>query len=295
MKILLFGGNGQVGSALKPLLSGIGDLCVATRQDVDFRDPVGLEPFIRSISPDVIVNAAAYTAVDRAEEEPDLARTVNAVAPGILAHEADRLGATLIHYSTDYVFDGTGDRPWTEEDSVNPLSVYGRSKAEGERRVLQSASQAFILRTSWVYSIDGHNFLKTILRASSAKETLDVVCDQIGSPTGSALIAEITANVIERRAQIEPGVYHLTASGFTSWFEYASRLIEMAKMHAANGLIVTRAVNPIKSIDRPSPASRPLNSRLNTDKLQRALGREFPSWQEGVDEVAAKVLKETLL
>lgn len=295
MKILLFGGNGQVGSALKPILSGIGDLCVATRKDVDFSDPVRLGPYIRSISPDVIVNAAAYTAVDRAQEEPDLAHIVNAVAPGILAQEAARLGATLVHYSTDYVFDGSGDRPWAEEDSVNPLSVYGRSKAEGEQRVLQSACRAFIFRTSWVYSIDGHNFLKTILRAASTRETLDVVCDQIGSPTGSALIAEITGDVIERRAEIEHGVYHLTAAGFTNWFEYASYLIEMAKMHAAKGFIATRAVNPIKSIDRPSPAPRPLNSRLNTDKLQRALGLEFPSWQEGVDDVAAKLMKEKLL
>ena len=295
MKILLFGSNGQVGSALKPILSGIGDVRVATRKDVDFSDPVGLGPFIRSASPDVIVNAAAYTAVDLAEEEPDLAHTVNAVAPGILAHEAERLAATLIHYSTDYVFDGTGDRPWTEKHRVNPLSVYGKSKAEGERRVLQSTSQAFILRTSWVYSVDGHNFLKTILRAASTKETLDVVSDQMGSPTGSSLIAEITGDVIERRAQIEPGIYHLAASGFTSWFEYASHIIEIAKTHAAEGFIATRAVNPIKSIDRPSPAPRPLNSRLNTDRLQRALGREFPSWQEGVDDVAAKLIREDLL
>ncbi len=294
MKILLFGGNGQVGASLQPILSKMGSLIVATRKDVDFTDTERLGLFVRAASPDLVVNAAAYTAVDRAEVEPDLAHQVNSLAPEVLAQETERLGATLVHYSTDYVFDGSGIDPWREDDAPNPLNIYGKTKLEGEMRVLDATSRAYILRTSWVYSAHGHNFLKTILRAARSQDVLAVVDDQIGTPTGSELIASVTKNIIDRRADMAAGVYHLAASGFVSWFDYATHLIGAARQTAGANLQV-REVTPAKTANRPSAAPRPLNSRLDTSKLSAALGISLPPWQEGVDQLVAKVIGDELL
>ncbi len=294
MKILLFGGNGQVGASLQPILSKMGSLIVATRKDVDFTDTERLGRFVRAASPDLVVNAAAYTAVDRAEVEPELAHQVNSLAPEVLAQETERLGATLVHYSTDYVFDGSGIDPWREADAPNPLSIYGKTKLEGEMRVLDATSRAYILRTSWVYSAHGHNFLKTILRAARSQDVLEVVNDQIGAPTGSELIASVTKNIIDRRADMAAGVYHLAASGFVSWFDYATHLIGAARQTAGANLQV-REVTPTKTANRPSAAPRPLNSRLDTSKLSAALGISLPPWQEGVDQLVAKVIGDELL
>ena len=294
MNILLLGANGQVGSALHSLLKNACTLTAATRQEADFEKPDQLALFIRSLRPDVIVNAAAYTAVDRAESEPDLAYMINAAAPELLAIEAEKLGATLIHYSTDYVFEGQGQTPWRETDTPNPLSVYGKTKLEGEQKVLQACAKTFILRTSWVYSAGGHNFLKTILKAARTRETLEVVDDQVGSPTGADLIASMTQKIIQRRTDIEPGVYHLAASGYVSWCDYASHIVAKAQ-RLKPGTLAVRAVTPIKTSERPSPAPRPSNSRLDTRKLQKALGCTLPAWQKGVDEVVTQIVKDELL
>lgn len=294
MKILLLGCNGQVGTSLQPILQKMGTLSVATRQDADFTDIASLQQCVRDALPDVIINAAAYTAVDRAESEPELAHQVNSLAPEVLAQEAERLGATLVHYSTDYVFDGSGSDPWRENDKPNPLSVYGKTKLEGEMRVLNATSRAYVLRTSWVYSAHGHNFLKTILRAARSNDVLEVVDDQIGAPTGSELIASLTKDIINLRAEIETGVYHLAASGFVSWFDYATHVIGAARQMPGANLQV-REINPVKTANRPSAAPRPLNSRLGTSKLSAALGVRLPPWQEGVDELVEKVIGDNLL
>lgn len=272
----------------------MGDLTVAIRENVSLTDTENLRRFLITASPNVIVNAAAYTAVDRAEREPAIAHQVNALAPEVIAREAEQLGATLVHYSTDYVFDGSGDLPWREEDAPNPLSIYGKTKLEGEQRILAATRRAYILRTSWVYSAHGHNFLKTILRAARSNDTLAVVDDQIGAPTGSELIASVTREVIEQRADVATGVYHLAASGFASWFDYATHVIERARQLPGSHLKV-RTVNPTKTTDRPSAAARPLNSRLDTSKLSAALGLSLPPWQEGVDQLVAKLIGDELL
>ena len=294
MNILLLGSNGQVGSALAPLLKGSCNLTAATRQEADFEKLDQLALFVRSAKPNIIVNAAAYTAVDRAESEPDRAHMVNAAAPELLAIEAEKLGAALIHFSTDYVFEGRGETPWSETDNPKPLSVYGKTKLEGEQKVLQACARAFILRTSWVYSAGGHNFLKAILRAARARETLEVVDDQVGSPTGADLVAAMTQKIIERRTDIEHGVYHLAASGYVSWFDYAAHIVAHAQ-RLQPGAWAVRAVTPIKTSERPSPAPRPSNSRLDTRKLQKALGCTLPAWQKGVDEVVAQIVEDEFL
>ncbi len=294
MNVLLLGSSGQVGSALRPLLEGSCNLTAATRREADFEKAGQLASLVRSTKPDIIINAAAYTAVDRAENEPGIAHMVNAAAPETLAIEAEKIGATFIHFSSDYVFDGRGEAPWSEADSPNPLSVYGKTKLEGEQKVLQACTRAIILRTSWVYSASGHNFIKAILQAALARETLEVVDDQVGSPTGADLIASITQKIIERHKEIEPGVYHLAASGYVSWFDYASHILAHAQRLKPDAWAV-RTVKPIKTSARPSPAPRPSNSRLNTGKLQKALGCTLAAWQEGVDAVVLQLVKGGLL
>jgi dTDP-4-dehydrorhamnose reductase len=294
MNILLLGSTGQVGSALVLLLKPACNLTAATRQDADFENLEKLALYIRSARPDVIINSAAYTAVDRAESEPALAYLVNAAAPEVVAIEAEKLGARLIHYSTDYVFQGDGDTPWGEVDTPKPLSIYGKTKLEGEQKILKACSSAFILRTSWVYSAGNSNFLKSILKAALKRQTLEVVDDQIGSPTGADLIASMTQKIIETRAAIEPGIYHLAASGYVSWFDYAERIIAHAKRLEPDAWAV-RSIMPIKSDSLASPAPRPLNSRLDTKKLQAALHCSVPAWHEGVDATVRKVLKDGLL
>jgi dTDP-4-dehydrorhamnose reductase len=258
----------------------------------DFSNPAGLADTVRALRPDVIVNAAAHTAVDKAESEPELARTLNATAPGVLAEEAARLGAWLVHYSTDYVFDGSGSRPWVETDTPAPLSVYGRTKWEGEQRIQQSGAQHLILRTSWVYAARGGNFAKTMLRLAQERERLTVIDDQWGAPTGADLLADVTAHAI-RQLQARPqdaGLYHLVAGGETNWHSYAKYVLAQAQQAQPAIQLKASEVAPVPTSAFPTPAVRPHNSRLNTHKLQATFGLTLPHWQQGV----ARMLQEVL-
>ncbi|MED7667600.1 dTDP-4-dehydrorhamnose reductase [Pseudomonas moraviensis subsp. stanleyae] len=297
MRILLLGKNGQVGWELQRSLAPLGELIALDRiaRDGlcgDLSDPDALRTTVRQINPDVIVNSAAYTAVDKAESEADLALLVNGQAVQVLAEEAAMSSAWLIHYSTDYVFSGTGSSPWLETDSVGPLNKYGKSKLAGEQAIIASGCKHLIFRTSWVYGSRGNNFAKTMIRLAKDRDTLNVVSDQIGAPTGADLIADVTALAI-RQVPRQPelsGVYHLAASGEVSWHEYASHVIAFA---LANGeqLAVT-AVNPIETIAYPTPAQRPLNSRLNTQKLRDKFSLHLPDWQSGVNRMLREVLNK---
>jgi dTDP-4-dehydrorhamnose reductase len=290
MKILLFGKTGQVGWELQRSLAPLGDLVALDRTSEglcgELTDLDGIAATVRSVRPDVVVNTAAYTAVDRAESEPDLCRTINAAAPEVMALEAERLGAWMIHYSTDYVFDGSGTRPWNEDDTPAPINVYGRTKAEGEARLAAASSRNLIFRTSWVYADRGANFLRTMLRLAQEREHLSVVDDQWGAPTGAALIADVTAHAL-RAALGSPslgGLYHLTAQGETSWYGYAKHLIEAAR---GCGWPVKASLRAVPSSAYPTAARRPHNSRLNNSKLEKAFGLRLPPWQQGVERVVA--------
>lgn len=297
MKILLLGGNGQVGWELRRALAPLGALVAPLRNDVgglaaDLAQPETLRETVRQVAPDVIVNAAAYTAVDRAESEPVLANSVNAIAPGVLALEAAARGAWLVHYSTDYVFDGSGSAPWREDDITGPLNVYGASKLAGEAAIRASGCRHLILRTSWVYAMRGSNFAKTMLRLARERETLDVVDDQIGAPTGADLIADVTAHAL-RSAIADAalsGTYHLTAAGATSWHGYARHLLATAAANGAKLKALHEAVRPVPSTAWPTPARRPSNSRLDTARLNSAFGLRMPPWQDGVERFVAELL-----
>ncbi|MDR0479676.1 MAG: dTDP-4-dehydrorhamnose reductase [Burkholderiaceae bacterium] len=301
MKILLLGPHGQVGWELQRSLAPLGEVIARHRQNGgDLSDLDALAATVRQIGPQVIVNAAAYTAVDQAEREPELARRVNADAPAVLAREAAACGAALVHYSTDYVFDGSGDAPWREDDAPAPLSVYGQTKLDGERAVeaalrptLQAGGSGYlILRTSWVYAARGGNFAKTMLRLARERERMTVVADQWGAPTGAELLADATALALARllRDSALSGLYHLTASGTTTWFDYARLVIEEARcMQPAHDLKV-REVAPIDTADWPTPAQRPLNSRLDCRKVQAAFDLRLPPWQDGVRRMIREIL-----
>jgi dTDP-4-dehydrorhamnose reductase len=296
MNILLLGKGGQVGWELQRSLSVLGQVTAldfdSTEHCGDFSNPAGLADTVRALRPDIIVNAAAHTAVDKAESEPDLARTLNATAPGVLAQEAARLGAWLVHYSTDYVFDGSGTRPWVETDAPAPLSVYGRTKWEGEQLIAQSGAKHLILRTSWVYAARGGNFAKTMLRLAQERERLTVIDDQWGAPTGADLLADVTAHAI-RHLQDRPqdaGLYHLVASGETNWHLYAKYVLAQAQQAQPAIELKATEVVPVPTSAFPTPARRPHNSRLNTQKLQATFGLTLPHWQQGV----ARMLQEAL-
>ena len=296
MKILLLGKNGQVGWELQRSLAPLGEVTALDRYSTDFCGDLGnlagLRETVQRLRPQVIVNAAAHTAVDKAESEPELARTLNATAPGVLAQEAARLGAWLVHYSTDYVFDGSGTRPWVETDAPAPLSVYGRTKLEGEQRIQQSGCKHLILRTSWVYAARGGNFAKTMLRLAQERERLTVIDDQWGAPTGADLLADVTAHAI-RHLQARPqdaGLYHLVASGETNWHLYAKYVLAQAQQAQPAIELKATEVVPVPTSAFPTPARRPHNSRLNTQKLQATFGLTLPHWQQGV----ARMLQEAL-
>jgi dTDP-4-dehydrorhamnose reductase len=296
MNILLFGKGGEVCWELQRSLSVLGNVTAldfnSQEHCGDFSNPAGLADTVRALRPDVIVNAAAHTAVDKAESEPELARTLNATAPGVLAEEAARLGAWLVHYSTDYVFDGSGSRPWVETDTPAPLSVYGRTKWEGEQRIQQSGAQHLILRTSWVYAARGGNFAKTMLRLAQERERLTVIDDQWGAPTGADLLADVTAHAI-RQLQARPqdaGLYHLVAGGETNWHSYAKYVLAQAQQAQPAIQLKASEVAPVPTSAFPTPAVRPHNSRLNTHKLQATFGLTLPHWQQGV----ARMLQEVL-
>jgi len=291
LTILLFGCNGQVGSELQQSLQPLGKVVAldvtSSEYCGDFTNPEAIAETIRMVKPDVIVNAAAYTAVDKAESEPELAFLINAQTPGILAEEADKIGAWLIHYSTDYVFDGSGVQPWKETDMPNPLSVYGASKLQGECNIAAKCSKHVILRTSWVFAAQGANFAKTMLRLSQERDALSVVDDQIGAPTGARLLAELTANIIPKVMHDDSlaGLYHAVAAGETSWYDYARFVIDCARKRGVAIKVRDENIRPVASNQFPTPAKRPANSRLDTNKLREAFGLQLPYWQIGVEEM----------
>ncbi len=285
--ILLLGAGGQVGRELQALLPTLGQLRTADRAAADLADAAGLRAFVREARADVIVNAAAYTAVDKAESEPELATAINVVAPGVIAEEAARSGACLVHYSTDYVFDGRKDGPYEEDDATGPLQVYGRTKLAGERAIQAACERHLILRTSWVYAAHGHNFVRTMLRLAAERDTLRVVADQFGAPTSARLIAASTVKALRRLLAGAPawGLYHLTAQGATSWHAFAQRVITRG-LEAGLALCATSdSVVPITSAEYPVPAARPLNSRLACGRFERAFGVTLPPWGDDVDLV----------
>lgn len=293
MKILLFGKNGQVGWELQRSLAPLGELVALGSDCGNFTDLEGLAEKVRAIAPDVIVNAAAYTAVDQAESEPELARTVNALAPALLAQEAEKLNAWLIHYSTDYVFDGSGDKPWVETDPVCPLNVYGSTKLEGEHQIRQSGCKYLIFRTSWVYGARGGNFAKTMLRLAQQRDSLKVIDDQIGAPTGADLLADVTAHAI-RTARHNPdlsGIYHLAAGGETSWHGYAGFVLDFARRSGV--MLKAEKIEPVPTGAFPTHARRPHNSRLNTAKLQNTFNLYLPHWQPGVERMLIEILEKS--
>ena len=284
MRILLTGCAGQLGRELKRSLCCLGEVIACDRQEFDLADPDALRDALRDAAPTVIVNAAAHTAVDKAESEPELAMAINAIAPGVLAEEAKRLGALLIHYSTDYVFDGTKPAPYTEDDSPAPLSVYGRSKREGELAIAAADGRHLIFRTSWVYGLHGANFMKTMLRLGKERDELRVVGDQIGAPTWSRHLADVTALVLARK-DIPNGLYHLAAAGETSWHGYAEAIFYEAQRV---GLMdKSPVVHRITSADYPLPAARPANSRLDCSRFRRDFDLTLPDWRTGLIDCLA--------
>ncbi len=278
MKVLISGRNGQVAQALLTSLQGLGEIICLGRAELDLADVDAVRAQVHALRPDLIINAAAYTAVDQAESEPAQAFAINAIAPGVLAEEAKALGVPLIHYSTDYVFDGSKNSPYLENDASQPLGVYGQSKLAGEQAIASVGGDYLILRTSWVYSLYGRNFLLTMQRLLQEREELRVVSDQIGAPTWAGTIADTTRALIEQWQAGSPGawgIYHLTGQGETSWFGFASAIGEHLK---AAGKPCARLV-PIASSEYPTPAQRPANSRLDCSRLQTAWNVRLPQWQ----------------
>jgi len=293
MKIVLLGPKGQLGWELQRSLAPLGELIALDRsQGADLADPQALAALVRSHAPRVIVNAAAYTAVDKAETEQALCRAVNADSPAALAEVARDLGALLVHYSTDYVFDGGGTEPRDEGAQTGPLSVYGATKLAGEQAIQSSGRAHLILRTSWVYAARGGNFAKTMLRLAAEREQLKVTNDQIGAPTGADLLADVSAHLI-RATLARPelsGLYHLVAAGETSWHAYARHVIEFARARGTAIKVAPDQILPIATTEYPTPARRPLNSRLSTAKLQQAFGLTLPDWRTGVERMLTEIL-----
>lgn len=284
MKILLAGCAGQLGRELKRSLACLGELAACDRHQLDLAEADALRATLRAVAPTVIVNAAAYTAVDKAESDPVAADAINARAPGILAEEAQRLGALLIHYSTDYVFDGAKTTAYTEDDIVAPLSAYGRSKLAGELAIAASGARHLIFRTSWVYGLHGANFMKTMLRLGRERDELRVVADQVGAPTWTRHLADVTALILSRR-DVPDGLYHLSAAGETSWHGYAEAIFSEAQR--AGLMERSPLVHRIASADYPLPAARPANSRLDCAKFRRDFGLALPDWRIGLADCLA--------
>ncbi|MBB3194463.1 dTDP-4-dehydrorhamnose reductase [Roseateles terrae] len=293
MKLLLLGKSGQLGWELQRALAPLGTLVSLDRTDGgDLSDSDALAATVRRVAPEVIVNAAAYTAVDKAESEEAAARQINATAVGVLAAEARALGALLVHYSTDYVFDGSGDQARDESAATGPLSAYGRTKLEGERLIAEHGADALVLRTSWVYAARGGNFAKTMLRLAAEREQLKVVADQIGAPTGADLLADVTAHLVRSATADRSlcGVYHAVASGATSWHQYAQHVLRRAAAKGVTLKVQAEQVEAIPTSAYPVPAPRPLNSRLDNRALQSRFGLVMPHWQTGVDRMLDEIL-----
>ncbi len=293
MKILLLGKNGQVGWELQRALAPLGEVIALGRENGgDLADSDSLKANVRSIAPQVIVNAAAYTAVDKAENEAELAMQINCHAPAMLAREAQALGAMLLHYSTDYVFDGSGDQARAEGAATAPLSVYGKTKLAGEDAIQSSGCLHLILRTSWVYAARGGNFAKTMLRLATERDQLKVIADQIGAPTGAELLADLSAHMLQATFG-DPalgGIYHATASGETSWYDYAAFVIDYARRQGRPIRVEADQLLPIPTSEYPTAAQRPLNSRLSSAKLQQNFDLCLPPWQQGVERMLCEIL-----
>jgi len=296
MKILLIGKNGQVGWELQRSLMPLGEVIALDRSQCDLSFPETIPAIVQRVKPNIIVNAAAYTAVDKAEEEEELATAINSTSVGVLAEEAKKLNALLLHYSTDYVFDGTKKTPYIEEDETNPLNVYGQSKLSGEKLIQQAELGYIIFRTSWVFATRGSNFAKTMLRLASERDELKVVADQFGAPTSAELIADITALVIQQfiiNPQLigeKSGVYHLAASGKTNWHGYAQHVLKIASDLGCALKVLPEQVIPIATADFPMPAKRPMNSCIDTSKLQLAFGVTLPDWSYYVDRTLNEII-----
>ena len=287
MKILLTGKTGQIGEELNNIIGDLGNLIAVDKEQLDLSKPNSIEPVILDIKPDIIINSAAYTAVDKAEEEPDLAMTVNAVAPGLLAKAARKVGAGLIHYSTDYVFDGCSEIPYKEEDPPNPLNVYGKTKLAGEKAIAEVGVPFLIIRTSWVYSLHGKNFLRTIKKLAEEKDTIQVIEDQIGAPTWARSIALKTHQIIkqclnkkwlETKESNLSGIFHVTSQGKTSWHGFAREVLNMYNTSQNIKLIA------IPTSDYPTPAVRPPNSLLNNEKIQKVFSIDMPYWEDALKD-----------
>ncbi len=299
MKILLLGKNGQVGWELQRSLAPLGEVLALDRNSRshcgDLSNLEGLADTVRVFRPDVVVNAAAYTAVDKAESDQSTANLINALAPEVLARACAAIGAYLVHFSTDYVFDGAGQKPWLESDATGPLNVYGHSKLAGEKGIAKQGAKHVIFRTSWVYGTQGGNFAKTMLRLAQEREKMAVINDQFGAPTGAALLADITALCLQRiqPEQHEPylsGIYHLAAAGETTWHAYAKYVLQQAQSLKPSLKYTVKEVAAVATTEFPTPAARPLNSRLNCSQLENALQLKLPAWQTGVDAMLAKIL-----
>lgn len=298
MKILLFGAAGQVGWELQRSLAPLGEVVACDRQAVDLSDLMQVRATIHTHKPTVIVNAAAYTAVDKAESEPDLAQRINAEAVGVMAEEAKQLDAWLVHYSTDYVFDGTKSGAYTETDTPNPLSVYGRTKLQGEEAIEQSGCRHLTFRTSWVYATHGHNFARTMLRLAKERTELRVVADQIGAPTSAEFIADTTVLCLysifnyQKVAEHVSGTYHLVPAGETSWHGYARYVIELVRQYSYPLRTTVEQVKPIATAEYPLPAPRPANSRMDSGKLVETFGIYPPPWQRHVNRLVTELMKQ---
>jgi len=301
MKILLLGKDGQVGWELQRALAPLGELRSLGRADANFADPETLRAPIAAFGPDVILNAAAYTAVDKAESDAATAHSVNALAPGVLAEEAAARGALLVHYSTDYVFDGTKEGAYVESDATNPLSVYGRTKCEGEERIRAAGARHLILRTSWVFAPRGGNFAKTMLRLAKERDSLNVIADQHGAPTGAELIADATALALHSVRNAGPaadamsGTYHLAAAGATTWHGYAQHVLAEALAQGAQLRASPQTVLPIATEAYPTPAARPRNSRMDTQLFETTFGLIMPDWRHHVNRLIAELAAQGTL
>ncbi len=290
MTLLLLGASGQLGFELRRALAPLGPLVWADRARCDLAHAQSIRALVRQVQPEIIVNAAAYTAVDRAQSEPEQAHAINAVAPGVLAHEAQRLGAVLVHYSTDYVFDGRKPTPYVETDVAAPLNVYGASKRAGECAVLDSAARALIFRTSWLFGVHGHNFPKTILRLAAQRDVLDVVSEPCGAPTSAAWVADVSAQILGQYLRAEAatfpyGLYHLSASGATHWPDYARYVVQAAWRAGRSLRLRPEHIRPVPSAQYVQAAPRPFNSQLDTRKLRDTFGLTLPDWRSGLDHV----------
>ncbi|MBR1219677.1 dTDP-4-dehydrorhamnose reductase [Bradyrhizobium sp. U87765 SZCCT0131] len=294
MNVLIFGRNGQVGTELQRALQPLGAITAAGRSDVDFADPAALRAFLATRAPDAIVNAAAYAHVDKAEDEPELARTVNVDSVGVLAEYARARGIWLVHYSTDYVFDGVSTRPYTETDATNPLGVYGRTKRDGELAIAASGCHHLIFRTSWLHAPHGANFIATILKLARTRDKLRVVADQLGAPTGADLVADVTALALKQAlAKDTPsGIYHLTCTGATSWYGYARYLLQIAGASGVRLACPPDAVDPVTSAEYAARAVRPHNSQMDTTRLVRQFDVTLPDWRPGVERTVRALIEK---